>query len=241
MTNESPESAALDLAAIRAREAERYARQFHETYERLAPMFGYETRKESAVPWENVPQKNRALMIAVAGTVVLDALDRANANVEAMRNDSSKNKAYREVAEMAAAFAHLFPSWVNVDPDEPDWPVLYAQLPTGQVSWHFSKDDLDLITDIPRGGPQWDGHTREERSARLATAGDALDRERQRYADLEGALEPLRSYLEVVISPRHLEVKHERDGQSVNLSYGEWRAIARALLPPVPAARDEVK
>ena len=90
------------------------------------------------------------------------------ANIKAMRSDSSKNKAYREVAEMASALAHLFPSWVLIDPQEPDWPVLYAQLPSGQVSWHFAKDDLDLIADIPRGGTPWDGHTREERSSRLA-------------------------------------------------------------------------
>lgn len=99
---------------------------------------------------------------------LVERAERAEANVEAMRNDSSKNKAYREVAEMAAALARLFPSWVNVDPAEPDWPVLYAQLPSGQVSWHFSRDDLDLIADIQRVGPPWDGHTREDRSARLA-------------------------------------------------------------------------
>ena len=42
----------------------RLARRFHESYERLAPSFGYETRKESAVPWEQVPEQNRELMEA---------------------------------------------------------------------------------------------------------------------------------------------------------------------------------
>ena len=41
------------------------ARQFHEIYERLAPNFGYKTREASAVPWENVPDNNKRLMIAV--------------------------------------------------------------------------------------------------------------------------------------------------------------------------------
>ena len=45
------------------------ARLFHEAYERLAPSFGYETRKASAVPWEDVPEPNRSLMVAVAGAV----------------------------------------------------------------------------------------------------------------------------------------------------------------------------
>jgi hypothetical protein len=44
---------------------ESHAKAFHEAYERLAPQFGYETRKESAVPWSDVPENNRKLMIAV--------------------------------------------------------------------------------------------------------------------------------------------------------------------------------
>ena len=38
---------------------------FHRTYERLAPQFGYETRPESAVAWDDVPENNRNLMMAV--------------------------------------------------------------------------------------------------------------------------------------------------------------------------------
>lgn len=45
--------------------AEAMAQRFHEAYERLAPGFGYETRKESAVPWDEVPLRNKRLMIAV--------------------------------------------------------------------------------------------------------------------------------------------------------------------------------
>lgn len=51
--------------------SEQVARSFHEAYERLAPEFGYDTRKESAVPWEEVPQQNKDLMKAV----VTDLLD----------------------------------------------------------------------------------------------------------------------------------------------------------------------
>jgi hypothetical protein len=46
-------------------DAEILARRFHETYERLAPSFGYTTRPETAVPWEQVPAPNRQLMVAV--------------------------------------------------------------------------------------------------------------------------------------------------------------------------------
>lgn len=37
---------------------------FHETYERLAPSFGYETRRSSAKPWAEVPIGTQRLMIA---------------------------------------------------------------------------------------------------------------------------------------------------------------------------------
>lgn len=54
---------------------EELARFFHETYERLAPGYGYETRGESAVPWADVPEANRSVMIATA-TEVLAELQR---------------------------------------------------------------------------------------------------------------------------------------------------------------------
>lgn len=52
--------------------AEAIAKAFHESYERQAPAHGYATRTASAVPWPDVPENNRALMIAVAQ----DLLDR---------------------------------------------------------------------------------------------------------------------------------------------------------------------
>jgi hypothetical protein len=43
-------------------EAARIAQAFHETYEEWAPRFGYTTREASAVPWSEVPARNRGLM-----------------------------------------------------------------------------------------------------------------------------------------------------------------------------------
>ena len=45
--------------------AEQIAQAFHETYERLAPDFGYQTREASAKPWADVPEQNKQLMVAV--------------------------------------------------------------------------------------------------------------------------------------------------------------------------------
>jgi hypothetical protein len=50
--------------------AEQIARAFHETYERLAPDHGYETRPESAVGWEAVPDANKQLMVGVAAELL---------------------------------------------------------------------------------------------------------------------------------------------------------------------------
>jgi len=58
---------------------EEAARLFHETYERLAPEYDYKTREASAVPWGDVPEHNRELMIATCA-IVLDAF-RADALV----------------------------------------------------------------------------------------------------------------------------------------------------------------
>ena len=61
-----------DSAQVRNGKAEAIARHFHGTYERLASEFGYETRRESAVPFDEIPERNRSLMIATVRTL-LDA------------------------------------------------------------------------------------------------------------------------------------------------------------------------
>lgn len=50
----------------RKRTAELIAAEFHGAYEAAAPALGYETREESRVPWEQVPDKNKAVMIETA-------------------------------------------------------------------------------------------------------------------------------------------------------------------------------
>jgi hypothetical protein len=88
---------------------ERVARHFHEAYERLAPSHGYETRKASAVPWEDVPYANRSLMLAVVAEVLAadtgeaqQAVDRVRALIAARYPESSSDGA-RELAVVLAA------------------------------------------------------------------------------------------------------------------------------------------
>jgi len=55
------------------------ARFFHKRYEERAPEFGYKTRPETAVPWEDLPAENRNLMIAVCEDIliILDDMQQA--------------------------------------------------------------------------------------------------------------------------------------------------------------------
>ena len=50
------------------------AERFHETYERLAPDFGYRTREASAKPWADVPDQNKRLMIAVCDVLLREGI-----------------------------------------------------------------------------------------------------------------------------------------------------------------------
>lgn len=54
----------------RERDAKRIARAFHDAYERLAPSYGYETRRASAKPFGDIPENNKALMIATVSELL---------------------------------------------------------------------------------------------------------------------------------------------------------------------------
>ncbi|MFE4420442.1 hypothetical protein [Streptomyces sp. NPDC056817] len=76
---------------------------------------------------------------------------------------------YRERAHLVAHLAAIYPSTIGYhDPDEPDWAVVIVDLPTGQASWHVAPDDMDLFEGVARSEINtWDGHTTEEKYARL--------------------------------------------------------------------------
>jgi hypothetical protein len=52
------------------RAAEAIAREFHSSYEKLAPEFGWETQTASRKEWDEVPDENRELMVAVAQDLI---------------------------------------------------------------------------------------------------------------------------------------------------------------------------
>jgi hypothetical protein len=65
---------------------EKLAEMFHESYERLAPSFGYKTRDESSKPWAEVPSSNKHLMVAVAAEILKKIRRSQDENLEVIRD-----------------------------------------------------------------------------------------------------------------------------------------------------------
>jgi hypothetical protein len=86
---------------------------------------------------------------------------------------AARNVAYEERAIVVVAIANIAMSqglkvWFALDEKEPEWPVLFIDLPTGQCSWHFTREQRrDLASNIPNGPNTWDGHTTQEKYDRL--------------------------------------------------------------------------
>jgi hypothetical protein len=72
-------------------------------------------------------------------------------------NETNYDVRYVLVLEAVAMATQLgYQAGFRIDPAEPDWPVAYIELPTGQVSWH-----------LPAHPVVWDGHTTPEKYARI--------------------------------------------------------------------------
>lgn len=89
-----------------------------------------------------------------------------------MANQSSPDQAYFDRNQLALAFGRMalavgWTAGLGVDPDEPDWPVLYVDSPAGQVSWHLPAAEVDTAA-WPKYPGWWDGHTVEIKRERLA-------------------------------------------------------------------------
>ncbi len=86
---------------------------------------------------------------------------------------AQKNGAYSERNKLVAALSKLFPASLERHEGvewEDDWRwVVFMDLPTGQVSWHLHDSELPQFAHLPQNrGRKWDGHTTEQKYARLA-------------------------------------------------------------------------
>lgn len=80
------------------------------------------------------------------------------------RADTDYDKRYRLVltAVWRASTLNLATGF-RIDPTEPEWPVAYIELPTGQVSWH-----------LPQHPIAWDGHGTAEKYRRCRAYAEGL-------------------------------------------------------------------
>jgi hypothetical protein len=82
-------------------------------------------------------------------------------------------EAYFDRNQAVQAFARLAlaQDWsvgLLPNPAEPDWPILYVDIPgKGQVSWHLPR--AEIIGDWPAYPALWDGTGLEVKRQRLAT------------------------------------------------------------------------
>jgi hypothetical protein len=86
--------------------------------------------------------------------------------------EQRKDDAYHERNKVVAALAKCFPSGVArtaIEGWSDDWHgCVYIDLPTGQVSWHYHDSQAHLFAGLPTYEKPWDGHSTEEKYARLA-------------------------------------------------------------------------
>jgi hypothetical protein len=64
--------------------------------------------------------------------------------------EETKDYAKRNIliyAALSTATDEGLEGGIRLDPQEPEWPVVFIELPTGQVSWHVAAHHLP-----------WDGH-----------------------------------------------------------------------------------
>lgn len=76
---------------------------------------------------------------------------------EIVRQDTNYDARYILVLRaMGLAAQSGIATGIRIDPEDPAWPVVFIELPTGQVSWH-----------LPSHSTGWDGHLTVEKFSRI--------------------------------------------------------------------------
>lgn len=127
-----------------------------------------------------------------------------------VRQDVADN-AYSERNRLAALLAAICRPGTHIgftDPSTPDYAVVIVETPYGQASWHIPPRDFEFFRGTPESGAestQYDGHTTDEKYARLETMRLSLlaDSPAPSPAELEGTGDRLAA--EVVVDVSDLE------------------------------------
>jgi hypothetical protein len=84
---------------------------------------------------------------------------------------SDADRAYTERNRLVAFIARRFPSGLRrteIPGWDPCWHgCVFIDTPEGQLSWHYHDDDAALFEGLPPYTRPWDGHSTEEKYARL--------------------------------------------------------------------------
>jgi hypothetical protein len=95
------------------------------------------------------------------------------------KQKDSKDAAYRERNQLVSFLTRMYPSHLKRHPDEDkDWEdewrrIVCVHSPAGQLTWHIHDSELEQFSFLNRKPDPfalcvWDGHTTEEKYARLA-------------------------------------------------------------------------
>lgn len=68
-----------------------------------------------------------------------------------------RNLAVQVIAKMALKLGFI----AGIRNRDGEWPLLYIELPTGQISWHLNSADLHAY--LPDYDGVWDAHTVDEK------------------------------------------------------------------------------
>lgn len=124
--------------------------------------------------WREHPA-TRDVMIAQRVATLKEENIAARVKLDELR--AQKDSAYLERNRLVAALAQCFPSGIRataIEGWDPEWHgCVFIDLPSGQASWHYHTSHAFLFEGLPPYEKPWDGHSTEEKYARLR----ALNRE----------------------------------------------------------------
>lgn len=75
---------------------------------------------------------------------------------EGERKAHYRNRTFHLYEALHLAIQCGYKAGIRIDKEDPEWPVIFIELPTGQISYHVEQHPF-----------RWDNHTNEEKDARL--------------------------------------------------------------------------
>lgn len=177
----------------------------------------------------------RRILIGV-GPEYQDWLPAEAAAKEILRLRQSKDAAYTERDRLVQALSKLFPSYLCRHPEsdelwDADWRwIVVVQLPTGQASWHIHDSERGWFDHLEVRANQWDGHSTEEKYARLS---------RLPVRDERDEIERLRAEIQLLNTDRSIR-DSEADGKRI-AELMRVQAVKDAEVDRLKRERDEAR